>query len=39
MILFFRADLTTIATYRYDARLANQARQSPEEETQTCPAS
>src|SRR5690242_11607996 len=34
MVLFFRADLTTIATYRYDAALANQARQSPEEETQ-----
>jgi len=29
MMLFFRADLTTIATYRYDAGLANQARQSP----------
>src|SRR5690348_7141840 len=34
MVLFFRADLTTIATYRYDAALANQARQSPKEETQ-----
>src|ERR1700730_11657093 len=33
MVLFFRADLTAIATYRYDAALANQARQSPQEET------
>jgi len=29
MVLFFQADLTTIATYRYDAALANQARQFP----------
>src|ERR1700738_350483 len=34
MILFFLAGLTTIARYRYDVVLANQTRQSPEEETQ-----
>src|SRR2546421_251589 len=34
MVLFFRADLTTIGRYRYDALLANHTRQSPEEETQ-----
>src|SRR5215472_12722932 len=35
----FHAGLTTRAPYRYDAALANQARESPEEETRTCPAS
>src|SRR6266436_2615915 len=37
MVLFFRANLTTIARYRYDAVLANQARRSPEEETLHAP--